>query len=62
MILSSKKLTLPEPDQALPGRATEMLITNKHIVTGKPIAPPFSINLQQAVFGMGCFWGVERKF
>jgi len=62
MILSSKKLTLPEPDQALLGRVTEMRITNQHFVTGNPIAPPFPANLQQAIFGMGCFWGVERKF
>jgi peptide-methionine (S)-S-oxide reductase len=62
MILSSKKLTLPKPSQALPGRDTVMLITNKHFVTGNPIAPPFPPNLQQAMFGLGCFWGAERKF
>ena len=39
-----------------------MRITNKHFVTGNPIAPPFSANLQQALFGLGCFWGAERKF
>lgn len=62
MIFSSKKLTLPDPSQALPGRTTEMPITNKHFVTGNPIAPPFPANLQQALFGLGCFWGAERKF
>lgn len=55
-------LTLPDPSQALPGRNTEMPITNKHFVTGNPIAPPFPANLQQALFGLGCFWGAERKF
>lgn len=62
MIFSSKKLILPDPSQALPGRDTEMPITNKHFVTGNPIAPPFPANLQQALFGLGCFWGAERKF
>ena len=62
MIFSSKKLNLPDPSQALPGRNTEMPITNKHFVTGNPIAPPFPANLQQALFGLGCFWGAERKF
>jgi peptide-methionine (S)-S-oxide reductase len=62
MIFSSKKLTLPDPSEALPGRDSEMPITNKHFVTGNPIAPPFPANLQQALFGLGCFWGAERKF
>ena len=62
MILSSKKLILPDPSEALPGRDTPMPITNKHFVTGNPIAPPFPVNLQQALFGLGCFWGAERKF
>ena len=39
-----------------------MPITNKHFVTGNPIVPPFPANLQQALFGLGCFWGAERKF
>ena len=62
MILSSKKLILPSPAEALPGRDTAMPITNKHFVTGNPIVPPFPANLQQALFGLGCFWGAERKF
>lgn len=62
MIIPSKKLTLPDPSQALPGRDAKMVITNKHFVTGNPIAPPFPENLQQALFGLGCFWGAERKF
>jgi len=62
MIFSSKMLTLPDPSQALPGRDTEMPITNKHFVTGNPIAPPFPANLEQALFGLGCFWGAEQKF
>ncbi|MEI7993627.1 MAG: peptide-methionine (S)-S-oxide reductase MsrA [Methylococcaceae bacterium] len=62
MIFSSKKLTLPDPSQALPGRDTKMPVTNKHFVTGNPIVPPFPAHLQQALFGLGCFWGAERKF
>ncbi len=62
MIFSSKKLVLPDSDEALPGRATPMPITNRHTVTGHPIAPPFPENTAMAMFGLGCFWGAERKF
>ena len=62
MNLSSKKLILPTVEQALPGRQTPMPINNQHFVTGQPIAPPFAEHLQQATFGLGCFWGAERKF
>ncbi len=53
---------MPGPEQALPGRVQAMEIPSHHIVTGNPLLPPFPVPLQQAVFGMGCFWGAERKF
>jgi peptide-methionine (S)-S-oxide reductase len=59
---SSLKLRLPTPDQALPGRAEPMPVPDAHFVNGNRIAPPFPAGLEQAVFGMGCFWGAERKF
>jgi peptide-methionine (S)-S-oxide reductase len=62
MILSSKKLILPGPAQALPGRDTPMPVSNRHFVTGNPILPPFPETMEQALFGLGCFWGAERKF
>jgi peptide-methionine (S)-S-oxide reductase len=62
MIFSTKKLVLPDPKDALPGRESSMAIINKHFVLGNPIAPPFSDNLELALFGLGCFWGAERKF
>jgi len=55
-------LRLPRPEQALPGRAAAMPVPAGHFVNGNPIAPPFPAGLEQAVFGMGCFWGAERKF
>jgi len=56
------KLVLPSADQALPGRDTEMQISNQHFVNGQPLKPPFAAGLCSAVFGMGCFWGAERRF
>jgi peptide-methionine (S)-S-oxide reductase len=50
------------PDKALPGRATPMPVPDTHTVLGTRLAPPFPDGLQVACFGMGCFWGAERKF
>jgi peptide-methionine (S)-S-oxide reductase len=62
MIFSSKKAVLPDPSEALPGSDIPMRVTNRHFVNGHPIVPPFPDEMEQAVFGMGCFWGAERKF
>ena len=58
----SMKLRLPTPDQALPGHDTPMDVPETHFVNGNRIVPPFPAGLEQAMFGMGCFWGAERKF
>lgn len=60
--LRQKKLALPTAAEALPGRAQAMPIDNQHFVHGRPIAPPFPAGLELALFGLGCFWGAERKF
>lgn len=57
-----KKVSLPTPDQALPGRAEAMPVTNKHFVNGNPLQPPFPEGMETVVLGLGCFWGAERKF
>jgi peptide-methionine (S)-S-oxide reductase len=54
-------LHLPDPAQALPGRTTPMPNGNVHHVHGRPLAGPFD-GLDRIQFGMGCFWGAERKF
>jgi peptide-methionine (S)-S-oxide reductase len=51
-----------EPDDALPGREEAMLVPSRHEVLGTPLTPPFPEGLEQAVVGMGCFWGAERVF
>jgi peptide-methionine (S)-S-oxide reductase len=61
-MFSSLKLRLPQPDQALRGRSEAMAVPDAHFVNGNPLTPPFPAGLEQAVFGMGCFWGAERKF
>jgi peptide-methionine (S)-S-oxide reductase len=59
---SLTKLELVSPEQALPGRETAMPVPERHEVLGTPLAPPFPQGLEQAVVGMGCFWGAERVF
>ena len=62
MFIKTRKTVMPSPDQALPGRTTPMPVPDKHHVLGTPLTPPFPDGLQQAMFGMGCFWGAERRF
>lgn len=56
------KTTLPAPAEALPGRAEAMQVPERHFVHGRPLVGPFPEQLQQVQFGMGCFWGAERRF
>jgi len=57
-----KKLDLPRPEEALLGRNETMSVPFKHFVNGHPLQPPFPKVMQQALFGMGCFWGAEKRF
>jgi peptide-methionine (S)-S-oxide reductase len=60
--IGAYKQRLPQPEKALPGRDTPMAFTNRHFVTGAPIAGPLPAGAKSILFGMGCFWGAERKF
>ncbi|MCH9647193.1 MAG: peptide-methionine (S)-S-oxide reductase MsrA [Deltaproteobacteria bacterium] len=57
-----KKATLPSPADALPGRQEKMLVPERHFVLDARLEPPFPQGLQEALFGLGCFWGAERVF
>ncbi|MBE9041837.1 peptide-methionine (S)-S-oxide reductase MsrA [Oscillatoriales cyanobacterium LEGE 11467] len=57
-----KKTTLPTAEEALPGRSQPMPVPEKHFVNGNPLKPPFPEGMETAMFGMGCFWGAERRF
>jgi peptide-methionine (S)-S-oxide reductase len=57
-----KKLDLPAPDEALPGRAGRIPVPARHAVLDAPLDPPYAPGLEVAYFGMGCFWGAERIF
>lgn len=60
--LKRKKLEMPSAQDALPGRKEEMAVPNQHFVLKTPLKPPFPKGMEEAVFGLGCFWGAERKF
>jgi peptide-methionine (S)-S-oxide reductase len=62
MALLSKKSTIPTMSDALPGRSTPIPLSGKHFVNGSNIKQPATGGLEEAVFGLGCFWGAERKF
>src|SRR5579872_896467 len=62
MLFMRKTTTLPNPAEALPGRSDPIPTARVHFVNGHPLKPPYPDGFQQAVFGLGCFWGAERKF
>jgi len=60
--LRRKKTALPTPDEALPGRTVRMPVPERHFVNGNRLEPPFPDGHALALFGLGCFWGAERKY
>jgi len=58
----SRKLILPAADTALPGRPARMAVPAAHLVLGRALVPPYPEGMLSAQFGMGCFWGAERRF
>jgi peptide-methionine (S)-S-oxide reductase len=62
MLFMRKTTALPSAAEALPGRAQPIATAKSHFVNGRQLQPPYPQGLEQAVFGLGCFWGAERKF
>ncbi len=62
MLTNNKSLVLPTIEQALPGRDTQIKVSGTHFVSGHPLMSPFPDKYSQAMFGLGCFWGAEKKF
>jgi peptide-methionine (S)-S-oxide reductase len=62
MFMLKRKIEMPSPAEALPGRATPIPTAHEHFVLHRPLAGPYPDGHELAMFGMGCFWGAERKF
>jgi peptide-methionine (S)-S-oxide reductase len=62
MLFMRKTTAFPSAAEALPGRTMPIPTATRHFVNGRPLQPPYPVGLEQAVFGLGCFWGAERKF
>ncbi len=62
MFFGRDKSVMPSMTEALPGRSEALQVTNHHSVLKQPILPPFADHLEEIVFGLGCFWGAERRF
>ena len=62
MFMFKKSLEMPAPGQALPGRSQPIPTAARHFINGRPLKGPYPAGLETAMFGLGCFWGAERKF
>lgn len=62
MFMFQRKTSMPSAQEALPGRDTEMPVSATHAVNGNELKPPYPDGMEMALFGLGCFWGAERKF
>ncbi|MEI7591611.1 MAG: peptide-methionine (S)-S-oxide reductase MsrA [Actinomycetes bacterium] len=61
-MFGSKHVTMPTPDQALPGRDDPMVVPKTHFVNGHDLEPPYPTGTETMIVGMGCFWGAEKAF
>src|SRR6266403_1058992 len=62
MFMLKKKLEMPSAATALPGRAAPIPTASHHFINGRPLKGPYPAGFETAIFGLGCFWGAERKF